>query len=147
MNGKSTKLIDELDKHRGKTVFLGVKSSFFFIGPCDEALSEMAFIDILERSYAAYIGRQIGFAKSGLTGRHSELSIAERDVISTYDRDSGRMGEVVIILDGEEFGMFWTRNEYLVGKDVFKRALASNEISHDMPVRRGGWPEVDSQRA
>lgn len=123
MVDKRTRLVDELAKHRGKTVFLGVKSSFFFVGPCEEALSDLKFLDILERSYAAFMGRKIGFAQANVTGMSREPCIAERRVVSVYKRDSGRKGEVVILLEGKGFGMFWTRSEYCAGRDVLLKAL------------------------
>ena len=117
-------LIEELEKHRGKTVYLGVKSSFFFVGPCEEPIRDLSFIDILERSYAAFMGRKIGFSQINI-GLRGEARISDRRVVKVYPRDSGCGGEVVILLEGRDFGMFWTRSEYLAGRSVLQEALKS----------------------
>lgn len=117
-------LIEELAKHKGKTVYLGVKSSFFFVGPCEEAIRDISFLDIVERSYAAFICRKTGFAQRGPSSS-DEKSVADRRVVKVYPRDSGEKGEVVILLEGRGFGMFWTRREYLAGRDVLQKAIDS----------------------
>ena len=40
-----------------------------------------------------------------------------------YVRESGEEGELVIIVEGREFGAFWTRAEYIEGRDAFRKAL------------------------
>lgn len=111
--------MSELARHTGKIVFLGVKSSFFFVGPCEEALRDISFLDAMERSYAAFMGRKTGFGQKGSSGGR----IADRKVRKVYPRDSGRPREVVILLEGGGFGMFWTRREYLAGRIVLRKAI------------------------
>jgi hypothetical protein len=120
--GEERTLAKELENHLGKTVFLGVRSSFFFVGPCEEARSDLVLIDRMERAFAAFIGRKIGFAKVDSLNM-TRTPIGERPVSEVYVRESGEDGEVVIILEGREFGAFWSRQEYLKGKAAFKQAL------------------------
>lgn len=116
------KLSEELIKHPGDTVYLGTRTSFFFVGPSEEAIRDIVLVDRMERAYADYIGRKIGFAKIAKSDMPKEC-IGERNVTDVYKRDSGVEHEVVIIVEGREFGAFWTRNEYLKGRDAFRRAL------------------------
>ena len=123
-------LMDELARHKGKTVYLGVKSSFFFVGPCEEAVRDISFIDIVERSYAAFMGRKTGFVQANAAAMRGEPKIADRRVVKVYPRDSGRRGEVVILLEGRGFGMFWTRREYLAGRGVLQKALKAASVQN-----------------
>lgn len=113
-------LRDELPLHKGETVFIGVRSSFFFIGPAEEALEGLDMLDSLERAYAEYLGGRIGFAR--ITKPEVAKHIGDRLVKEAYQRDPFRKGEAVIIVEGKEFGGFWSREEYLKGRDRFLRA-------------------------
>lgn len=126
MDINSRTLHDELAKHIGKTVFLGARSSFFYIGPCEEAISDLFLIGLMECSYAA-IGRASKNEDGSLNNQHKPRSkfkikeslVGDRRVTEVYGRGDG----VVIIVEGGGFGAFWTRNEYLAGKDVFLKAI------------------------
>lgn len=118
-----TTLKEELERHPGKTVFLGARSSFFFVGPSSEALMDLILIDRMERAYAEMICGRIGFAKADADSRPSSEPIENRPVAEVYVRESGEEGELVIIVEGREFGAFWTRAEYLEGRDAFRKAL------------------------
>lgn len=126
-DSKSTKILrDELARHMGKTVFLGARSSFFYVGPCEEAISDLFLIGLMECSYAA-IGRSTktdsdpskSRSKSRSKFKIKEALVGDRRVTEVYDRDDG----VVILVEGGGFGTFWTRKEYLAGKDVFLKAI------------------------
>ena len=118
-DSKSTKTLrDELARHMGKTVFLGARSSFFYVGPCEEAISDLFLIGLMECSYTA-IGHSNGSSRSRSRFRLKDRLVGERPVVDVYDRDDG----VVILVEGGGFGTFWTRNEYLAGKDVFLKAI------------------------
>ena len=105
-------LSDELAKHKGKTVFIGVRSSFFFIGPGEEASRDLDAIGLMARccvSLASHkdISRFI---------KQPHVDIGRRKVLRTYVRNPDDGGdEVVILVEGKEFGAFWTREEYLAG--------------------------------
>ena len=119
------KLIDELAKHNGKTVLLGVRSSFFFIGPCEEAQRDMRLIGLMARVCVA-IAAHKKLSVAVLTKlRNAPGDIGERRVVKTYVRnpDLGR-DEIVILIEGKEFGSFWTRDEYLAGRQTLQDALA-----------------------
>lgn len=123
MNITQRTLHDELAKHTGKTVFLGARSSFFYIGPCEEAISDLFLIGLMECSYAA-IGRiarnSDGNAqKPRARFKIKDALVGDRHVTEIYNRGDG----VVILVEGGGFGAFWTRNEYLAGKDIFLKAI------------------------
>lgn len=115
-------LKEELEAHEGDVVYLGTRSSFFYVGPAREALDDMVLIDRMERAYAALIGSRIGFAKIHAS-KMPKCCIGDRSVVEAYERDSGVEHERVIIVEGREFGAFWTREEYLRGRRAFRAAL------------------------
>lgn len=119
------KLIDELAKHNGKTVLLGVRSSFFFIGPCEEAQRDMRLIGLMARVCVA-IAAHKKLSVAVLTKlRNAPGDIGERRVVRTYVRNPDLGGnEIVILIEGKEFGSFWTRDEYLAGRQTLQDALA-----------------------
>ena len=115
--------MDELAKHKGKTVLLGVRSSFFFVGPCEEALADMPLLGIMARCCVPLMAHKdvTKFLKHGL-----DDSIGKRKVIKSYDRyPEYRCDERVIIVDGREFGSFWARDEYLAGRKALVAAIES----------------------
>jgi len=119
------KLIDELAKHNGKTVLLGVRSSFFFIGPCEEAQRDMRLIGLMARVCVA-IAAHKKLSVAVLTKlRNAPGDIGERRVVRAYVRNPDLGGdEIVILVEGKEFGSFWTRDEYLAGRQTLQDALA-----------------------
>ena len=114
-------LLGELVRNKGKTVFVGVRSSFFYIGPSEEAINELNLIGLMAKYGAALmsdkdVSRQIASS--------SGLEIGGRKVLRTYDRGyDPNADEVVIIVEGREFGVFWTRDEYLSGRQMLIDAL------------------------
>ena len=119
------KLIDELPKYNGKTVLLGVRSSFFFIGPCEEAQRDMRLIGLMARVCVAVAAHK-KLSVAVLTKlRNAPGDIGERRVVRTYVRNPDLGGdEIVILIEGKEFGSFWTREEYLAGRQTLQDALA-----------------------
>lgn len=114
-------LKDELAKHIGKTVYIGARSSFFFIGPAEEALSSMAFLVLMMRRIALMTSKKVSSRRLKLAMDNGE-KLAQRLVKQVYDHDMCG-GGTCIIIDGKEFGMFWTREEYLVQKKALMSAL------------------------
>ena len=50
--------------------------------------------------------------------------IGKRSVVRTYERDlSGNDDGLVTLVEGKEFGAFWTRDEYLDGRKALVDAL------------------------
>lgn len=106
-------LANELAKCRGRNVYIGARSSFFFIGPSEEALAELPFISAMLR-HIAIVSRRLG------SSRHPRIKVDEgggrrlgdRRVLKAYEHDALGSG-MVILIEGKEFGMFWTRDEYL----------------------------------
>lgn len=117
----ATSLIEELNKQKGKTVLIGVRSSFFFIGPSEEAISDMKLIGIMAHVCVSLMSQRC-IPKSMEKFIGSE-DIGNRNVIKTYERDISDEDEVVILIDGNEFGAFWTRDEYLSGRQALIEAL------------------------
>lgn len=113
-------LKDELPLHKGETVFIGVRSSFFFIGPTEEAMESLDMLDGLERAYAEYLGGRIGFARTAKAD--FEKHIGDRKVLKVYPRESGERHEAIVIVEGKEFGGFWSREEYLAGRDRYLKS-------------------------
>lgn len=111
-NGDRT-LAKELAKYKGRNVYIGARSSFFFIGPSEEALAELPFISTMLRHIAS-VSRRMGASRH----KHIKLNAEEgrklgrRKVLKAYEHDMYG-GGMVIIIEGKEFGMFWTREEYL----------------------------------
>jgi len=124
------KLIDELSRHNGKTVLLGVRSSFFFIGPCEEAQRDMRLIGLMARVCVA-IAAHKKLSVAVLTKlRNAPGDIGERRVVRTYVRNPDLGGdEIVILIEGKEFGSFWTRDEYLAGRQTLQDALDAEPVA------------------
>ena len=116
-------LADELARHMGKNVLIGVRSSFFFIGPAEEALADLHLAGLLARFCVALSsGKRI--PKKALEKAASQERIGKRKVVKTYERDPASFdGEIVILVEGSEFGSFWTREEYLDGRKALIEAL------------------------
>ena len=118
-----TTLMDELHKHKGKTVMLGVRSSFFFIGPCEEAINDIDAVGIMSKACVSIM------ANKGIK-RICRVDVGNRKVLKTYVRNMATMEtpeEVVILLEGDEFGAFWTRDEYLSGRKALEASIAKME--------------------
>jgi len=124
------RLIDELSRHNGKTVLLGVRSSFFFIGPCEEAQRDMRLIGLMARVCVA-IAAHKKLSVAVLTKlRNAPGDIGERRVVRTYVRNPDLGGdEIVILIEGKEFGSFWTRDEYLAGRQTLQDALDAEPVA------------------
>jgi len=124
-------LADELARQSGKTVYIGARSSFFFIGPADEAASDLLTVCAILRRIASMRSANSSSASRPPSRAPSKKRLkicaddadrlGKRRVLSVYDHDIGSgvpgkpggSGGVVIIIEGREFGMFWTREEYL----------------------------------
>lgn len=110
-----TTLKDELAKHVGDTVYIGARSSFFFIGPAEEALSSLPLICLLLR-------KKEDVARYLKSAQKDGNKLGSRKVKKVYDHeiDKGK----TIIIEGKEFGMFWTRQEYLGQKMALEAFIA-----------------------
>lgn len=121
--GAEETLVDELRRHKGKTVMLGVRSSFFFIGPSEEALEDIDAIGIMAKACVSLAANK--------SVRHvSRQDIGCRKVVKTYVRSQATLDspeEVVILIEGNEFGAFWTRDEYLSGRKALEASIAKME--------------------
>ena len=121
--GSAETLVDELRRQKGKTVMLGVRSSFFFIGPSEEALEDIDAIGIMARACVSLAANK--------SVRHvSRQDIGCRKVVKTYVRSLATLDspeEVVILIEGNEFGAFWTRDEYLSGRKALEASIAKME--------------------
>lgn len=111
-NGDRT-LSKELAKYKGRNVYIGARSSFFFIGPSEEALAELPFISAMLHHIAS-VSRRMGASKRQRIKVNEEEGrrLGCRKVLKAYEHDMCGSG-VVILIEGKEFGMFWTRDEYL----------------------------------
>lgn len=115
-------LIDELALHSGKNVMIGAKSSFFYIGPSEEAISDISILSLLNK-YCVAMYNQKRLPKSALNARIDD--VGKREVVDSFSRISAYDGcDVAIIIAGREFGVFWTRDEYLAGKKALLDELA-----------------------
>ncbi len=119
-------LRDELAVNIGKTVMLGVRSSFFFIGPAEEALRELKTAGMMVGLCVALsshkrITRQ-------MIDKASADDIGSRRVVKTYARSGEDDDDVVIIIEGKEFGSFWTREEYLAARHDLASILESTDL-------------------
>ena len=121
--GSAETLVDELRRQKGKTVMLGVRSSFFFIGPSEEALEDIDAIGIMARACVSLAANK--------SVRHvSRQDIGCRKVVKTYVRSLATLDspeEVVILIEANEFGAFWTRDEYLSGRKALEASIAKME--------------------
>lgn len=113
-------LIDELSRHKGKTVMLGVRSSFFFIGPSEEAIADIRIVGIM-----AHVCVAISMNKRPSKSAIAKVEdIGKRRVVKTYVRNPDDGGdEIVILVEGSEFGSFWSRDEYLAGRRALLSAM------------------------
>lgn len=117
-----TCLVDELRKHIGKTVCIGVRSSFFFIGPADEAIKDIRLLGMMSKLCVAIASRR-SIGRKALKSAVSS-DIGERIVQRVYNRNPNN-DEKVIIVEGGEFGAFWNREEYIAGRKVLVGALSA----------------------
>jgi hypothetical protein len=121
--GLANTLVDELRKHKGKTVMLGVRSSFFFIGSSEEALEDIEAVGIMAKACVSIA------ANKGVRNVERQ-DIGCRNVVKTYVRNRATIDspeEVVILIEGSEFGAFWTRDEYLSGRKALEASIAKME--------------------
>ena len=100
-------LLSVLEKNKGVTVCIGAKSSFFFIGPADEAIRDLPIMGAIIDSERALSGCR------RRRGKSEPRDLSCRRVVSTYYRDDKPNSELAIIVEGDEFGSVWTRAEYL----------------------------------
>lgn len=123
-------LSDELARHKGKTVFIGVRSSFFFIGPSEEASHDLVEIGLMARCCVPLS------AHKDITRflKRPPEDIGRRKVLKTYVRnpDYGD-DEIVILVEGKEFGAFWTREEYLAGMRELSASMGN--LPPEEPVK------------
>lgn len=120
-------LSDELAKHIGKMVYIGARSSFFFIGPAEEALASLTFLVLMMRRIASLFlsTRKYVVNRRLKSAQEDGVKLGERKVKKVYNHDMADDG-VVVIIEGKEFGMFWTREEYLVQKKLLLEAIEKN---------------------
>lgn len=116
-------LLSELAKCTGKTVCIGARSSFFFIGPAEEAIRDIGIMGAIARfSVAIMAHKRVKLPK--------DLSIGDmgsRRIVRKYIRDAVNGKETVFIVEGSEMGAFWTRGEYLVGKKTLMKLAAAQD--------------------
>ena len=118
-------LEEELAKHIGEIVFIGARSSFFFIGPAEEALSSLDFIALMMHRIAC-ISRGLRVMHDSKPSRRRKKpkldgqTLGKRKVLKVYPHDIYD-GSTIIIIEGKEFGMFWSRDEYLVQKEALQK--------------------------
>ena len=118
---KGSTLMDVLARCHGKTVLIGVRSSFFFIGPCEEAISDIDLLGIMARCCVALV------AHNDISRFLNPCDIGQRKVLKTYVRNPDYAAdEIVIVIEGREFGSFWTREEYLSGKCALESLMAAD---------------------
>ena len=117
------RLVDELAKHKGKTVYIGARSSFFFIGPAEEALSELPFLVLMMHRIALLASHKRVVGKKLKSVNEEGVKLGQRAVKYVYGHDVANDG-IVIIIEGKEFGMFWTREEYLAQKKILLAAIS-----------------------
>lgn len=121
--GSAETLVDELRRQKGKTVMLGVRSSFFFIGPSEEALEDIDALGMMAKACVSLA------ANKGIR-RIDRHDIGCRKVVKTYVRNQATLDspeEVVILIEGSEFGAFWTRDEYLSGRKALEASIEKME--------------------
>lgn len=113
-------LLSELAKCAGKTVCIGSRSSFFFIGPAEEAMEDMPILGAIARFCVALLAhKHVKLPKNLAMG-----GMGGRKVLKKYYRDTAEGKEAVIIVEGSEMGAFWTRGEYLAGKKLLLKAAS-----------------------
>lgn len=109
-----------------KTVFIGSGSGYFFVGTCSEFLRDVKKIDeALARTQMKRKGRQEKCRRRDDAGgkEREYIPLEERSVVDHYPRL--QMDGYSIIVEGEETGRFWTKNEFdtamaEAGGDYFK---------------------------
>ena len=117
-------LSEELARHHGKTVYIGSRSSFFYVGPAEEASASLGFISLMMRRIALITGMGTSKPRSRRfkIGPDDGEKLGRRKVLRVYDHDMCGEG-ICIIIEGREFGMFWTRSEYLAQKKLLVKTL------------------------
>lgn len=119
MGHSAITLIDELRKHKGKIVMIGARSSFFFIGPSEEAIEDIDTVGIMAKMCVSLVSNKC-------LKRIKRIDIRNRKVVKTYVRSHAMIDsaeEIIILIDGVELGAFWTRSEYLSGKRVLEASI------------------------
>jgi hypothetical protein len=112
MKERQRYLKDELAMCSGKTVFIGMRSSFFYVGPAEEAIADMDLLGIMSRCSTAIVS---GKADAAMLKDGGRPDISCSLVKKAYPR-SGSDDEFVIVVEGRDPGAFWTRDEYLSGR-------------------------------
>lgn len=119
-------LKEELAAHSGKVVLLGARSSFFFIGPAEEAMADWHLLSQMVKLCGPLAAHK---DVTGLLPVDMD-DVGERRVVKSYVRDEDYCkDQVVIIVEGRELGAFWSREEYLAGKDALLAAMAAKNIT------------------
>ena len=118
----SVTLEDELASHGSETVYLGARSSFFFIGPADEAKENLSLISTMLRRIASLSRNASRRSRRWKIYPEDGRKLGRRKVISCYKHDMCG-GGTVIIIEGKEFGMFWTRLEYLAERERLLKTI------------------------
>lgn len=122
---RSLSLKEELAKHIGETVLIGVRSSFFFIGPCEEAISDLNMLGLMSKCCVA-----LSMNKSIEKTLSSPIDdIGCRSVSKVYKRNMFGNEDTVILIHGREFGAYWTRAEYLAGRQALCAELENREAA------------------
>lgn len=120
-------LRDELGRQKDRTVLLGTRSSFFFIGPASEALADLTLVGQMAKLCVTLAARR---PVTAAALRRATCDIGQRTIVRQYVRDAACDGdETVILVEGNEFGAFWTREEYLAGKQSLLAALGDAEAT------------------
>ena len=120
-------LRDELGRQKDRTVLLGTRSSFFFIGPASEAVTDIRIVSLMAKLCVTIAAKR---TVTPAAIKRATCDIGRRMIIREYVRDgSCGNGETVILVEGNEFGAFWTREEYLAGKQSLLAALGNAEAT------------------
>ena len=108
-------------------MLLGTRSSFFFIGPASEALADLTLVGQMSKLCVTLAARR---PVTAAALRRATCDIGQRTIVRQYVRDAAcDVDETVILVDGKEFGAFWTREEYLAGKQSLLAALGDAEAT------------------
>lgn len=120
--GNTHTLKDKLALHKGETVYIGARSSFFFIGPAYEALEDLALISAMMKRIASLSRRASRRRKKLRINPEEGKKLGSRKVLNSYAHDMCGGGEVIIV-EGNEFGAFWTRREYVAERERLLKTI------------------------
>ena len=97
-------------------MLLGTRSSFFFIGPASEAVTDIRIVSLMAKLCITIAAKR---TVTPAAIKRATCDIGRRKIIR----------ETVILVEGNEFGAFWTREEYLFGKQSLLAALGDAEAT------------------